>query len=124
MDTNITLRAEPGFYFESGKNYAHSIGLSCCFRQWKADSHCKLLHGYSIFVGLVFRATELDARNWVVDFGSLKSFKGFLEETFDHKLLIAEDDPELETLKALEKKGLAQVRILPQVGMEACSYWI
>lgn len=119
-----SLTAEPGFVFESGKAYPHSIGLSCCFRQWRADSHCKLFHGYSIQVELTFQATYLDERNWVVDFGSLKSFKGWLESCFDHKLLVAEDDPELNFIKSLEERGLAEVRVFPQVGMEACAYWI
>lgn len=118
------LKADPGFIFESGKTYPHSIGLSCCFRQWKADSHCRLFHGYSIQISAVFRAEELDERNWVVDFGSLKAFKGFLEDRFDHKMLVAEDDPELDFIRTLEARGLAQIRVMPQVGMEACSYWI
>lgn len=118
------LTADDGFIFESGKTYPHSIGLSCCFRQWRADSHCRFFHGYSIEVSTLFAATTLDERNWVVDYGSLKSFKGWLEGMFDHKMLVAEDDPELEFIKTLEARGLAQIRILPQVGMEAVSYYI
>jgi 6-pyruvoyltetrahydropterin/6-carboxytetrahydropterin synthase len=122
--TQTQLKAEAGFIFESGKRYPSSIGLSCCFRQWKAPSHCRLFHGYSIDVSLVFGAVELDERNWVVDFGSLKSLKGWLEDQFDHKMLVAEDDPELEFIKTFEQRGLAEIRIMPQVGIEACSYWI
>lgn len=122
--SNKVLQAEEGFIFESGKTYPSSIGLSCCFRQWRAESHCRFLHGYSIEVSLVFASTQLDHRNWVVDYGSLKSLKGWLENQFDHKLLVAEDDPELPYLKGLSDRGLADIRIMPQVGMEACSYYI
>lgn len=118
------LSASEGFVFESGKTYTHSIGLSCCFRQWRAQSHCKYLHGYSLQVTLTFRSLELDERNWVVDFGSLKSFKGWLEDMFDHKTLVAEDDPEYNTIIALAEKGICQPVALPNVGMEAMAYYI
>jgi len=105
--------------FLSTKTYGHEIGLSACFRQWRADSHCRLLHGYALAVRVEFMASELDIRNWVVDFGSLKSYKGWLENTFDHKLLVAEDDPELETLMNLHRQGLAQVVMVEATGCEA-----
>lgn len=123
------LKADPGFIFESGKTYTHAIGLSVAFRQWRADSHCKYLHGYSLQVSLTFRSQELDERNWVVDFGSLKSLKGFLEDLLDHKTLVAEDDPALPLFKDMdqekpEKPRIIQLRVVPQCGMEALSYYI
>lgn len=105
--------------YQSTKTYGHEIGLSSAFRQWRADSHCKLIHGYALSVKFVFEANELDVRNWVVDFGSLKSLKGLLEDTFDHKLLVAEDDPMKEQLLNLEKLGLASVVIVEATGCEA-----
>lgn len=103
----------------STKEYGHEIGLSCAFRQWRAESHCRFIHGYALAFKFIFAATELDYRNWVVDFGSLKGLKGILEDNFDHKLIVAEDDPHLETLKKLEELGVAQVLVFPQVGCEA-----
>lgn len=100
------------------KTYDHNLGLSACFRQWRADSHCRFLHGYALAFTLTFSCDTLDARNWVIDFGSLKSVKKFLEETFDHKLLVAEDDPQLDELSALAGLGLADVMVLPGVGCE------
>lgn len=105
--------------FRSTKTFGHELGLSCCFRQWKASSHCRLLHGYALAIRLEFEAEELDARNWVVDFGSLKSLKAMLEDTFDHKLLVASDDPKLFELKALQVMGLADVVEVPATGCEA-----
>jgi len=105
--------------YQSSKCYGHDLGLSACFRQWRADSHCRLLHGYALSIHLEFEADDLDARNWVVDFGSLKSFKGQLEDTFDHKLLVAEDDPERDSLQHLDAMGLASVVVVPAVGCEA-----
>lgn len=104
--------------FLSTKEYGHNIGLSCAFRQWKAHSHCNLLHGYSLAIKFVFAAQELEG-GWVVDFGSLKSLKGMLEDTFDHTLLVAEDDPQREVFENLDKLKLARVVIVPATGCEA-----
>jgi 6-pyruvoyltetrahydropterin/6-carboxytetrahydropterin synthase len=104
--------------FKSTKTFGHNLGLSCCFRQWKADSHCNLLHGYALEIRVEFEADSLDARNWVVDFGSLKSFKGRIEDTFDHKMLVAEDDPEIDTLCGLAGLGLAEVIVVEATGCE------
>jgi 6-pyruvoyltetrahydropterin/6-carboxytetrahydropterin synthase len=100
------------------KTYGHEIGLSACFRQWRADSHCRFLHGYALAVHLEFEGS-VDARGWVLDFGALRPIKAWLEETFDHRLLVAEDDPQLPALRALGDAGLAQIVVVPQVGCEA-----
>jgi 6-pyruvoyltetrahydropterin/6-carboxytetrahydropterin synthase len=110
--------------FGSTKTYNHSVGLSCCFRQWKAESHCKYLHGYAIKVHFEFEASTLDVRNWVVDFGSLKSLKGWLEDMFDHKTLVAEDDPLLAVYQAAQGAGIMQLRIVPATGCEAMAWMI
>lgn len=105
----------------STKTYAHSEGLSCAFRQWRATSHCNLIHGYALQVELVFEADTLDARNWVQDFGGLKSIKQWLHDNFDHTLCVAEDDPMLAEFQRLTAMGLADVRVLPSVGCEKFS---
>tara|TARA_X000000950_G_scaffold21304_1_gene22939 strand:- start:11874 stop:12341 length:468 start_codon:yes stop_codon:yes gene_type:complete len=105
--------------FYSTKTYGNDRGLSCAFRQWRAThSHCSLIHGYSLGFKLVFECESLDERNWVMDFGGLKKFKNWLEDMFDHKLVIAKDDPKLEELKKLEEQGLAEIRIVNSVGAE------
>lgn len=105
--------------YQSTKTFGHELGLSACFRQWRAQSHCRLLHGYALAVRIEFEAFELDVRNWVVDFGSLKSLKALLENTFDHKLLVAEDDPMRDELVELEALGLADVVMVENTGCEA-----
>jgi len=106
--------------WRSTKTYGHEEGLSCCFRQWRAThSHCRLLHGYALSFCLTFASSTLDERNWCFDFGGLKPIKAWLHDMFDHTTLVAADDPELETLKALAERGLAGLRIFPAVGCEA-----
>lgn len=65
--------------YRSTKTFGHECGFSVAFRQWRAESHCRLLHGYALAFKFTFEAEELDVRNWVVDFGALKSLKGILE---------------------------------------------
>jgi len=92
--------------FRSTKTYGHDLGLSCAFRQWKAESHCHYVHGYALAFRFEFEAKELDVRNWVVDFGGLKGLKEMLTNTFDHKLVVASDDPHLEYFKQGHAMGV------------------
>lgn len=105
--------------YRSTKTYGHDIGLSCCFRQPGAGSHCRFLHGYALSFHFVFEAKELDENNWVIDFGSLKPLRRELETRFDHKLVICEDDPHYDTLMELHRLDLADVRVVQAVGCEA-----
>lgn len=106
--------------FRSTKTYGHEQGLSACFRQHAAtSSHCSFLHGYALSVRLEFGADKLDHRNWVVDFGGLKPVKRWLQDMFDHKTIVAADDPELQAISRLAKLGVIDIRVVPRVGCEA-----
>ena len=88
------------------------------YRQWKADSHCNLIHGYALSFHLEFECDTLDARNWCMDFGGLKPLKGLLEDWFDHTLLVAQDDPMREHLLNLGKLKLAKITEVEKTGCE------
>jgi 6-pyruvoyltetrahydropterin/6-carboxytetrahydropterin synthase len=103
--------------YRSTKTYTHSIGLSACFRQWRAPGHCQFLHGYALQFQITFEGS-LDERNWVIPFGDLKLLKSELEDLLDHKTIVAADDPKLATFEELHEKGIIQLRILPAVGCE------
>lgn len=105
--------------FRSTKTYGHNLGLSVCFRQWRAKSHCRFLHGYALQIHLEFEADDLCSNNWVVDFGSLKPVKKWLEENFDHRTLVARDDPALETFNGLAQAGLIDLNVVEATGCEA-----
>ena len=104
--------------YRSTKTYGNDRGLSCCFRQWRADSHCNLIHGYSLGFRFKFEASQLDKRNWVYYLGNCKWIKEYLETNFDHTMLIDEADPELDSFKELRDKGLANLFIVDGVGCE------
>ena len=108
-------------------------GFSCCFRQWKAETtHCKFLHGYGVSFRVTFEG-KLDYRNWVWDFGGMKraktkidgmSPKEWMDHMFDHTMIIAEDDPFIDSLKLMDNAGAAQVRIIPATGAEKFAEYI
>lgn len=100
------------------KTYGHNEGWSCTFRQHLADSHCRFVHGYALGFELTFECLDLDARNWCIDFGDLKPVKNWLQDMFDHKMLVAEDDPARYLLEELAGKGVVDLRIVPAVGCE------
>ena len=108
-------------------------GFSTVFRQWKAeDTHCRFLHGYAVEFKVTFEG-DLDYRNWVWDFGGMKRYKTkidgmsakeWMDYTFDHTTVIAEDDPEKEFFTTLDDCGVIQLRILEATGAEKFSEYI
>ncbi len=116
--------------FQSSKVFD---GFSTVFRQWKAtDTHCRFVHGYGISFKVYFEG-ELDERNWVWDFGGMKRAKtlidgkqpkAWMDYTFDHTMIIAEDDPEVEAFKQMDAAGVAQVRVIPATGAEKFAEYI
>ena len=116
--------------FQSSKVFD---GFSTVFRQWKAtDTHCRFVHGYGISFKVYFEG-DLDDRNWVWDFGGMKSAKTkidglspkeWMDYMFDHTMIIAEDDPELQAFKQMDAAGVAQVRIIPATGAEKFAEYI
>lgn len=102
--------------FISTKTYKQIAPVA--YRQWRAESHCNLIHGYALSFHFEFECETLDARNWSIDFGGLKPLKEFIEEYFDHTLLVATDDPMREHFLELGKLGLAKVIEVEKTGCE------
>lgn len=88
------------------------------YRQWRADSHCNLVHGYALSFKFEFETDQLDARNWAMDYGGLKPLKALLEDWFDHTLLVAEDDPKRKDFEDLAAAGLAKITWVEKTGCE------
>lgn len=107
--------------YRSTKTYPFSAGLSCAFRQWRANSHCRHLHGYALQFRFTFESEELDVRNWVMDFGGLQEVKGILTYYFDHKTLVAKDDPHIAWFQKGAELGVINPIYLDNVGCERVS---
>ena len=104
------------YKYTSTKEYIDAFPAA--YRQWRADSHCSNIHGYSFTLKFYFGTDELDVRNWAADYGGLRDLKKILEEQLDHCLLVAEDDPQLDWYKEAEQRGIAKLTILPKLGCE------
>jgi len=91
---------------------------SCAFRQPKADSHCRFLHGYRLTAKFWFGASKLDENNWVVDFGSLSHLKKILKQQFDHTTVIDKSDPYMESFEGLFGADVLDLRVMDGVGIE------
>lgn len=96
----------------------------CSHRQWRHPGHCAFVHGYSRSFHFQFQADKLTDTGFVVDFGDLKDVKKWLDDTFDHTLLLNADDPLMEHFKELERLGAAKIRTMPNVGMEGTAAWV
>jgi 6-pyruvoyltetrahydropterin/6-carboxytetrahydropterin synthase len=107
--------------FVSTKTYGPEKGFAVAYRQWRAESHCKFIHGYAMGFHFEFETPCVDARNWCIDFGGLGPLKDLLEQQFDHTLLVAQDDPEYDKFMELDRMGLAQVREVERTGCEGLS---
>ena len=92
----------------------------------------RFFHGYGVSFKIWFEG-ELDERNWVWDFGGMKRAthkidgmnpKEWMDYMFDHTMVIAEDDPFIESLKLMDSAGAAQIRIIPAVGAEKFAEFI
>ena len=97
---------------------------SSAFRQPLAESHCKYIHGYQLKAEVTFACTKLDDNNWVFDFGGLKDLKQIFNNQFDHTLVVAGNDPELDLLQELDSRGVVQLRVMDGgVGIERFAEW-
>ena len=86
--------------------------ISTGHRQWKDDGHCQFVHGYGRYVEFTFSCEERDERGWVMDFGDLKDVKKWLEEQWDHRLLLASDDPLLDEFRKIDELGGCNINVM------------
>jgi len=92
--------------------------LPAAHRQPKHDGHCRLVHGHNWGFDVTITCERLDENGFVVDVGKLKKVKEWLESVFDHTLLINEDDPLVTEFREFHKRGLVNLVIVPNCGME------
>jgi 6-pyruvoyltetrahydropterin/6-carboxytetrahydropterin synthase len=106
----------------STKTYEHLGPVA--YRQWRAESHCNLIHGYALSFHFEFECDDLDARNWCMDYGGLRPLRDLLEDWFDHTMLVAIDDPAREHLLYLGTLGLAKITEVEKTGCEGIANWL
>ena len=76
--------------------------LTFCYghRLLEYNGKCKHLHGHNGRAVITLAAPNLDELGMVVDFTRLKRVVGaWIDETFDHKMILHRDDPVLPFLR-------------------------
>lgn len=88
--------------------------ISCGHRVVGHEGKCRFLHGHNYRIHFSIAAEELDQLGRVIDFSVIKSqLCEWLEENFDHKFLIWEQDEMLEQLRAITAESLVVVPFNP-----------
>ena len=78
------------------------------------ESKCAHLHGHNYRIHLTVEADALDSVGRVMDFSAIKEHLCYwLEEEWDHKFLVWEQDPFANTLKELDPVGTVVVNFNP-----------
>jgi 6-pyruvoyltetrahydropterin/6-carboxytetrahydropterin synthase len=111
----------PASWFRSTKTLAN---FPCAHRRWRHQGHCAHVHGYSRSFVLTFRCTERTDNGFVMDFGKLGPVKTWLEQHFDHTLLLDADDPLLPDFQALQQQGACRLVVYEDVGMEGTARFV
>ena len=77
--------------------------ISCGHRVFQHESKCAHLHGHNYRVHFTCEAEELDNIGRVIDFSDIKSLLCmWLEDNWDHKMLIWENDPWAKVLPEID----------------------
>jgi len=77
-------------------------------RVYGHESKCANLHGHGYVFNFTCESVNLDAIGRIVDFSVIKSrLCQWLEDNWDHRLLLWESDPWLEGLRAIDKGVVA-----------------
>jgi 6-pyruvoyltetrahydropterin/6-carboxytetrahydropterin synthase len=80
--------------------------ISCGHRVCGHETKCRFLHGHNYRITFTCRAEALDGLGRVIDFSAIKhTLCAWLEEHWDHKMLLWLQDPLLARMRALEQAG-------------------
>lgn len=88
--------------------------ISCGHRVVGHEGKCRYLHGHNYRIHFIVAAEELDAIGRVVDFSVIKEkLCMWLEDNFDHKFLIWNEDPLLSSLLKITQESFVLVPFNP-----------
>ena len=81
--------------FTCSKTYSD---IPFAHRQHRHAGHCRLIHGHNWSFTFTFGCSELDEKEFVVDFGALGFLKRWIEDQFDHAYVYGRGDEESERI--------------------------
>ena len=92
-------------------------------RQHKHEGHCSKIHGHNWSFKFTFAVNQLDENGFVIDFGKLKWLKEYLNDKFDHKLVLNVEDPAYGFLTA-QLVNYADIVTVPNCGAEGLAQYL
>lgn len=88
--------------------------ISCGHRVVGHEGKCRFLHGHNYRIHFEIGCKQLDSVGRVIDFSVIKEkLCMWLEDNYDHKFLIWEEDPLLEDLRKITEESLVVVPFNP-----------
>ena len=82
--------------------------ISCGHRVCGHETKCRFLHGHNYRITFTCTSEALDGLGRVIDFSVIKeTLCEWLEQQWDHKMLLWEHDPLLAQMQALDTAGPA-----------------
>ncbi len=82
--------------------------ISCGHRVCGHETKCRFLHGHNYRITFTCSAESLDELGRIIDFSVIKStLCEWLEQNWDHKMLLWENDPLLAQMRLLAGAGAA-----------------
>lgn len=104
-------RTTPHHTIKTAERY-HDI--SCGHRVYGHENKCAHLHGHNYRIHFTCTAPELDGVGRVIDFSVMKELLcEFLEQEFDHKFLLWQEDPWANELLVLDPDGVVLLPFNP-----------
>lgn len=113
------------------------VDIPFAHRQHNHDGHCALIHGHNWSFEFEFVADSLDENGFVIDFGKLKWLKDWLNQKFDHALVLNESDPYLDEIRDFcsgiagdktcnqpDVPIFAKILVVPNCGAEGLAAWL
>ena len=99
--------------------------LPCCHRSWANQGKRFFLHGYEWTFEAEFACAETEPDTGeVVDSSAVREIRAALRYQFDHTTLIAVDDPQRDLFELLAERGVIDLRIMDNTGMEGSAAWV
>jgi 6-pyruvoyl-tetrahydropterin synthase len=103
----------------------HFDELPCCHRSWANRGKRFFLHGYERTFEVEFACAETEpGTGLVVDSSAIGEVRSALRYQFDHTTLIAQDDPQRDLFELLAERGVVDLRIMENTGMEGSAAWV
>jgi 6-pyruvoyltetrahydropterin/6-carboxytetrahydropterin synthase len=100
--------------------------LPAAHRQPKHQGHCRFIHGHNWGFDITFTCDTLNECDFVIDCGGLQCIKQFLQDTFDHTLLLNKDDDDI--LKnddfIMWLRSITKMVLVPSCGMEGLAEYV